>query len=293
MPKNECFWYIGESILPWEAAAAGALGRALIQGGATINAFAASGTDALDIPGILSWRSMTTLERVSAALFRGRLWHLWGIPPPWWPLVRFRARTVHTGFKPHTEWKGHPTMLSAAGSAGGETYIPPALEVKVNWSEEGLSQETGGDETLTCLFAGDGENMEKYAFPKGLDVGILHIGKDGREGMAALSAGRAVLLIEEPTPSLALLAANGALMGAPSASPPSSFMDEILGRDGYIRLDCAAGPEKIKEALSLLAGEAGRGASASARRIAAEQFTPERGAKKLENLYRSLAGRKR
>lgn len=288
MPETECFWYMGESLLPWEAAAAGALARALMRGGTAVKAFAAAGTDALNIPGILSWRSMTALERMSAILYRGRLWHLWGSPPPWWPLVRLRARTVHTAFSSPTDWKGHPTALSAANRSGGETYIPPALEVKVNWSGEGPSREAEEDDALVCLFAGDEENMAEYSFPEPLNAELRFIGRDGRRGMEDLAAGRTVLVIENPTPSLALLAANGALMGVASAAQDSPFMDEMLGADGYIRLNPAAGPEKIKESLALLAGEEGRGASASARRMASEHFVPERGARRLEELYRSL-----
>ncbi len=292
MAKTECYWYISESLHPWEAAVAGALARALIRGGSEISVFAAAGTDELNVPGILSWHSMTALERASAVLFRGRLWHLWGAPPPWWPLVRLRARTVHTGFSPETKWKGHPTVLSAAGRRGGVTCIPPALEVKVNWGGEGPPRGDGREEALVCMFAGDDDNMAEYSFPAGLGVEIRSIGSDGRQGMENLTFSRALLIIENPSPSLALLAAGWALMGVPTAAPASAFMDEMLGACGYIHLNRAAGPGAVQEALARLAGEGGRGASAAARRLASEQFAPERGAKKLESLYSSLARKK-
>lgn len=288
MPKTECFWYIGESLLPWEAASAGALARALIRGGTAVKAFAASGVDGLNIPGILSWRSMTSAERASAALIRGRLWHLWGTPPPWWPLVRLRARTVHSSFLPHTDWKGHPTVMSAVGRTGRETYIPPALEVKVNWNADGAPRRDKVGDGPVCLFAGNEDRIADYSFTEREGSDFHFIGEDGREGMENLAEGRTVLIIENPTPSLALLAAAGALMGAPTAAPESLFMDEMLGPDGYIRLN----PENLRESFALLTGEAGRGASASARRLASEQFAPEKGAKRLENLYRSLARKK-
>lgn len=294
MAKIECCWYIGESLLPWEASVAGTLARALIRSGVALHAYSGAGTDLLNIPGLLSWRSMHTMERAAAAGIRGRLWHLWGTPPSWWGLVRLRARTVHTRFSLKTEWKGHPTVLSATECSGGETYIPPAFEIKVNWGGETQGQASPGDESLLCLFAGETSGESDYSSlltNMGADFRLL--GRGGEEAMQYLSSGRTMLLVENPVPSLALLSANGALMGVPTAAPRSPVMDELLGKDGYVHLDPDAGIEEKRRTVTLLAGEGGRAASAAARRHVSEQFTPEKGAKKLENLYLSLSGGER
>lgn len=154
MAKTECCWYIGESLLPWEASVAGTLARALIRSGTDLHAYSGSGTDLLNIPGLLSWRSMHTMERATAAGIKGRLWHLWGTPPSWWGLVRLRARTVHTRFSLKTEWRGHPTVLSATEFSGGETYIPPAFEVKVNWGGDAPGETSPGEESLCASLRG-------------------------------------------------------------------------------------------------------------------------------------------
>lgn len=291
MAKTECCWYIGESLLPWEASVAGTLARALIRSGTDLHAYSGSGTDLLNIPGLLSWRSMHTMERATAAGIKGRLWHLWGTPPSWWGLVRLRARTVHTRFSLKTEWRGHPTVLSATEFSGGETYIPPAFEVKVNWGGDAPGETSPGDESLLCLLAGETSGENEYSSLLGsMGASFQLFGRGGKDAMQHLFTGRTMLLVENPVPSLALLSANGALMGVPTAAPRSPVMDELLGKDGYVHLDPAAGTEEKRRILTQLAGEGGRAASAAARRHVSEQFPPEKGAKKLENLYLSLSG---
>lgn len=294
MAKIECCWYIGESLLPWEASVAGTLARALIRSGVALHAYSGAGTDLLNIPGLLSWRSMHTMERAAAAGIRGRLWHLWGTPPSWWGMVRLRARTVHTRFSMKTEWKGHPTVFSATECSGGETYIPPGFEVKVNWGGDAPGEAYQGDESPLCLLPGETSGESDYSSLLGsMGMNFKPLGRGGEEAMQHLSSGRTVLLIENPNSSLALLSANGALMGVPAAAPRSPLMDEFLGKDGYVHFDPAAGLEEKRRLLTLLAGEGGRAASAAARRHVSEQFAPEKGAKKLENLYLSLSGVKK
>jgi|LSQX01.3.fsa_nt_gb hypothetical protein len=291
MAKIECYWFIGESLLPWEASVAGTLARALIRGGMDLHAYSGSGTEILNIPGLLSWRSMHTFERAAAAAAKGRLWHLWGTPPSWWSLVRLRARTVHTRFSQINEWKGHPTVLSATECSGGETYIPPAFEVKVNWGVDAPGETSPGDESVLCLLAGETSAESDYSsLLESIGVDFRLLGSAGEETMRHLSSGRAMLLVEKPVSSLALLSANGALMGVPTASPHSPVMDELLGKDGYVHFDLSADADEKRRIFTLLAGEGGRAASAAARRHVSEQFTPEKGAKKLENLYLSLSG---
>lgn len=292
MKPIECRWYLGDSLLPWEASVAGAVARALIQNGVALYAFSSAGTEMFNIPGLLSWRSMNALERAAAILSGGRLWHLWGAPPSWWPVIRFRSRTVHTPILPTEEWKGHPTVLTQWEASGGETYIPPVFEVKVNWGGAVGEEPPSGDEGLLCLYDGDeGRGGEYRSVLEGMG-GSLHLLKDrGSEALGTIASGRAALILEAPTTSLALLAVKGALMGAPTASPRSPVMDELLGEEGYVVFDFSE-PEGDKGAfISELAGEKGRFASASARRHGTESFTPERSAKKLEALYRFLSGR--
>ena len=291
MKQLEIRWFLGESLLPWEASVAGSIARALIQNGTILHTYSASGIEAFNIPGLLSWRSMNALERGAAVLSQGRLWHLWGTPPSWWGLIRFRSRTVHTSFFPPEEWKGHPTVLTQRDASGGETYIPPVFEVKVNWGGSVEEDPSSKDEGLLCLYDGDGGLGEEYQSLVEAMGGTLRFLKNTRdEALTSIASGKAALILEVPTTSLALLAAKSALMGVATASPSTPVMDELLGKEGYVIFDPSDGGEDKKNLLKDLTGEKGRSASAAARRHASEVFTPEKSAKKLEGLYRFLSG---
>ncbi|NLB84128.1 MAG: hypothetical protein GX791_07770, partial [Synergistaceae bacterium] len=63
MSTGECYWYIGESLRPWESAVTGALARALLKEGLPLRCFSGGGGENLGIPDLLSWNSLTFLER--------------------------------------------------------------------------------------------------------------------------------------------------------------------------------------------------------------------------------------
>lgn len=289
MKQIDCFWYVGESLRPWEMTVVGTLSRALIKSGTSIRSFSEGGTENLSIPGLISWHSLNAIERFMIVGTKGRLWHLWGTPPSWWKIVRIRARTVHTRFDNLTGWKGHPTVLSATVCSSGETYIPPAFEIKVNWGEDIEKGPSFEEEAPVCLVAG--KSLKDYShLLEEMNVILCSLEENMEISMKFLGSGRSVLLVPEPTPSVALLSAYGALMGVPTAAPRSVLMDELLGKDGYVCLPPRGNVEETRDALGFLLGEGGRSASAIARRHAVVTFPPEKGAKKLEHLYSSLSG---
>ena len=291
MSTGECFWYIGESLRPWESAVAGALARALLKEGLPLRCFSGGGGENLGIPDLLSWNSLTLVERTVLIGTKGALWHLWGEPPFWWNFLRIRARTVHTRFDGVCEWKGHPTRLAASLCSAGETYIPPSFDVKIHWIEDGAAPENEDAPPLFVLSEGSWEERKLFGGAAGELSGTLQITEEDSWGGKLPPSGNAFLLLPRAGLSSALLAAHGALMGIPAAAAPSPLLDEILGKEGYIRLPPSKDREGVLSALRLLAGETGRNAAAAARRYGMEQFPPSRGAGKLQSLYRTLSGK--
>ncbi len=277
---------------PWEIAVAGTLARALIRDGEHLQVFTGGGTESLGIAGTLSWHSLTAVERSLIVGGKGRLWHLWGEPPSWWKLIRLRARTVHTRFDASTAWRGHPTVLSATACSSGETYIPPAFEMKVNWSPEEEEEVPGDARAPLFLIAGGDENDDgKFGeIAAEMSSELRNLDDVPDEGGKLLASGNCILLLPRPVPSFALLAAYSALMGIPSVAARSALMDEVLGKEGYVHLPSSGSPQEIRDALRQVLGEGGRSASAFARRNVTDSFPPEKGAKKLKKLYASLGG---
>lgn len=291
MSTGECYWYIGESLRPWESAVVGALARALLKEGLPLRCFSGGGGENLGIPDLLSWNSLTFLERTVLIGTRGSLWHLWGVPPLWWNLLRIRARTVHTRFDGACEWKGHPTRLAASLCTAGETYIPPTFDVKIHWIEDGTTAEKEEASPLFVLSGGAWEHRELFGGAVEKLSGTLQDTEENSWGGKLPSSGNAFLLLPRADLSSALLAAHGALMGIPSAAAPSALLDEMLGKEGYVRLSPSKDREEILSSLRILLGDAGRNAAAAARRYGTEQFPPSRGAGKLQSLYRTLSGK--
>ncbi len=288
----DCYWYISDSLRPWEAAVVGTLARALIREGVKLHSFCGGGTESLGIPGLLSWHSLNTTERALIVGTKGKLWHLWGTPPSWWKFIRFRSRTIHTLFEnPAKDWKGHPTVLSATACSSGESYIPPAFEMKMNWSAEEAKDSFDEGRTPIFLLSGSrGDEYDMFAEEAAKASSILrNFDESPDEGMKLLSSGNCILLLPHPSSSLALLAAFAALMGIPSAAVRSALMDETLGKEGYVHLPSENSVEATHAIQSAL-GEGGRSASAFARRNVTDSFPPEKGARKLKTLYISLGG---
>ena len=293
MTTGACYWYIGASLHPWESAVAGALARALLKEGLPLRCFSGGGGENLGIPDLLSWSSLTFLERSVLVGTRGSLWHLWGPAPFWWNFLRIRARTVHTRFDGICEWKGHPTRLASSLCSAGETYIPPTFDVKVHWIEDDAAAEKEDAPPLFLLHQGTREEWKTFGSAAGEMSGLLRDTEEESGGGKLPSSGNAFLMLPRPSLSSVLLAAHGALMGIPSAAPSSPLFDEILGKDGYVRLPPPGNREEIITSLNLLAGDGGRNASASARRHGTEQFPPSKGTAKLLSLYRALSGREK
>lgn len=287
MKQTDCYWYLSESLRPWEAAVAGAVARAAIRDGAVIRSYSGGGTESLGIPGLLSWRSLNAMERLFIVAARGNLWHLWGQPPSWWMFVRARSRTVHSRFDEGSKWEGHPTTLFSAAPRG-YTYIPPAFEMKMSWgTEEGKDI---FDESRPALFllTGSADDGRLYAQTAASLSSMLIDFDRAEEGVKLFASGNCVLLLPRPTDSLALLAAFASLRGIPTVAARSAALDELVGKDGYVSL-ISESAEDVKKAFTTVLGEGGRGASAFARRNVTEAYPPDRSARKLRELYRAVS----
>ena len=290
MKQAECYWFISDSLRQWETAVVGALAGALLREGYSIRPFAAGGTEVLGIPGLFSWHSLNAMERALIVAAKGKLWHLWGDPPSWWTCIRLRSRTVHTRFDAGKEWKGHPSVLSMSASSG-ETSIPPVFEMKMTWSASG---ERGAfREEKTPFFLLPKASEEEHALfeesAKAVSSRVEFQNGALDEGIRSLSSGDCILLLPRPTLSFALLAGFAALMGVSTVAVASPQMDEILGKEGYVRLS-TENSDTVQKALRAALGEGGRSASAFARRHVTESFPSERAAKKLKSLYLTLEG---
>jgi hypothetical protein len=272
-----CVWYVSGFRRPWEAAAIGSLAEALrAKGLFSPRVYADGGTANLE--DALSWRSLTLFERLAVVLFKGRLWHLWGPPPFWWPLVRLRARTVHTSLDEKTDWKGYPTRLFMA--AEGESAIRPPFEVK--------AAPAGGDRNedstpALILAALPGAPLRDAIEESGTPVVSL----TELEAAGVFSASG--VLFAGNSPSDALLAACLTTRGIPVLASDTPLLRAVLGQKGFVAAPQGEGKDAWKRALETAMSEGGKAAAANARRFLHERRGSAGAAESLENVYRSAA----
>lgn len=169
------------------------------------------------------------------------------------------------------------------------SYIPPAFEMKMSWGAEEDKDPSSEGRPALFLLSGAIDEGRMYAESAASLSSMLLDFDRADEGMNLLSSDNCILLLPQPTSSLSLLAALAALMGVPTVAAGSSSLNELLGEEGYVHL-ASPSPEDIRSAFSLVLGEGGRSASAFARRNVAESYPPEKGARKLKEIYERLAG---
>ncbi|MDR2527541.1 MAG: hypothetical protein LBD04_00785 [Synergistaceae bacterium] len=277
----DCVWYVSGFRRPWEAAvvsnlAAALKGRDFLT--RSLRVYVSGGTANFHVDGVLSWNSLTFFERAALVLFRGRLWHLWGDAPLWWRWVRLRARTVHTSLDARPKWRGHPTRLFAEQARDGESLIVPAFEAKVAWADGG-----GGEEPQALLLAVEPSEVQREALAEmGIEIIPLNT-----PDVSALSLKKGRALFIDDSPSNALLAAYLTLQGVPVAARDASLIRAVLGPGGYTTPE-GDGKEDWKKAVGEAMSEAGRSASASARRFLKTRYSTA--GESLETLYRAVAG---
>ncbi|MDR1741699.1 MAG: hypothetical protein LBR38_07660 [Synergistaceae bacterium] len=275
----DCVWYVSGFDRPWEAAVVGALAGALSEGSAAFHpeVYVEGGTAFFPSGGLVrSWQSMTIAERARLVTFKGRLWHLWGEAPSWWPLVRLRAQTVHTSLDADPDWSGQPTRLQSWHARHGENVIPPVFDARAVWDEPAHEREA----FPTLILAAKPDRALREAISKSELVAVPLSAARTRDALA-----KASLLFVDDAATNALLAAYMAVRGVPVVAQPRAevALNATLGEGGFLvpRGDW-------KETLDNAQGPPGRMAAAAARRHLADTHGTERSVRALESLYRSV-----
>ena len=281
MKSPDCVWYVSGFRQPWEADVISNLVETLKSRGMPLHVYSKGGTARIRAGDVMSWNSLTFLERMKAVLFRGNLWHLWGDAPAWWGLVRLRARTIHTSLEAKPNWRGHPTRLFKEQADDGENRILPTFEFKTTWTD--FSHSLPDDEQDEAVLipnwnedAGTSKNISEAW------TSLLAEAADGRFR-------RSKVLVVDGTPSSALQAAFMTMRGVPVVARDAPLIREILGPEGYVAAPPAAqNISEWKRALETAASDAGRLISAGARRFLKENYGAAAAAESLENLYESV-----
>ena len=73
-------------------------------------------------------------ERFRNIFAHKNIWHLFGLAPFWWKIVRLHSRTVHT-LLDKSCWAGYPTRLFTEGANNGEGVIYPVFDSLVNQTQ--------------------------------------------------------------------------------------------------------------------------------------------------------------
>ena len=150
-----CVWYVSRAVPPFERAIIANMASAFQARGGELSLYVDGGMDGVETDGACSWSALTGLERFGKVLFSGgALWHLWGEPPAWWPLVRMRSRTAHTlGDAAGAEWRGYPSLLFPARAREGEAILIPAFGSRVSSDDAQSGPHVAGNTPLDAVRA--------------------------------------------------------------------------------------------------------------------------------------------
>ncbi|MBQ7262579.1 MAG: hypothetical protein IJR14_02550 [Synergistaceae bacterium] len=272
-----CIWYISKDARPWERSLIGDMALALRARGASVSLYVDGGTGDIPVEGVLSWRALTGVERMSRVLFSGRaVWHLWGEPPAWWRIIRLHARTAHTSFDEDPDWRGYPSCVFPRRPLDGEAQLVPTFAAKISQDDDGP--------TPPSIYVSETAPSALRKLLDVVDVPVVDLAQ------AHLAPGPALrgAFIPGHGPSEALRAAAMTMRGLVASAPRSPHMDAILGAEGYL-----SAPEDtedawrktIEEALS----ERGRQQAASGRHHLNVHCSSDRCADSLIELYRDVA----
>lgn len=281
-------WFLSRSLRSWDIMSLGLMARQLSSSGVRLTVMSQSGFFPGGFADVISWRGLDGFDRAMSVAFRGRLWHLWGQAPKWWPVVRARATTVHSFKGNDEEWQGHPAVFAGSGLFSERNAWIPAFERDLSWGRPG---EDKGDPLALVVFPGSSIRPDRSileALQKGVGMPLVRLsdqtgslpGPGGtiEEGDAVkLLAGRAKLLVLPGVDlSSAILAGFASLYGVPTWAPWSPILDDLLGSDGYIT---DRGSATV---------DTGRTTAAAARHRLSEHFTPELSAESLRSIYRTV-----
>lgn len=255
-----CNWYIASSVNPVFAQIIKDMAAALKSYSRDIDLHIIDARDS-------SYRA--GFERFTNIFAHKNIWHLFGIAPFWWKIVRIHSRTVHT-LLDKTCWAGYPTRLFTEGTLNGEGVIYPVFDSLVN--------QTQSEGTHKAVFIyGTNNNI---SLPEG-DYEIFDISQKVLRP-EALSG---VYIANDIGPREAMRAGLLTMRGTAVASRKSGWLDEILGPGGYFLLDDNTDLNRI---IKFGLGEKGRHMAMAARHFLKSRRSHERCADSIMTLYRKI-----
>ncbi len=306
--KQTITWCVSKECTPWERIVLRGFARQIRSSGEDVrilDAGAGAWNEALPVE---YWHALGQGERLAKILFSGRLWHFWGKLPPWSGVVALRARTVHTQWRTFDRWVGFPSVVSQHQTRQAETYLPPLFDKQLLWNLEASLPAAGGEGPHVAVLApsqrrwspGCQEMLRErrraalwiaLGLPPDRESETLPV----NDGLFVHWRERGGLLVLPAQPDAAdsWLAAEAALLAVATVSEPSPFMDELLGRDGYVAVDLRGTSGVVsawKEAVERGLGAEGRTVAARARHRIEEEFPPSRSLGALLALYNTLRG---
>ncbi len=253
---HTCGWYISSSVSDVLAQVINDMANALRSHSRDIDLTVISAKD----------KSVSGFERVKNIFAKKEIWHLFGLAPVWWRIVRIHSRTVHTLLE-GSDWAGFPSRFFTEGALNGEAVIFPVFDP--------LSSQSGDDGSKAVFV-----HSEKK-LPEG-DYRVMNIS----EKILRPEALSGLYIADEATPREAMRAGILTMRGLSIASKKSGWLDEILGPDGYflIQNEDEDLPRIIRQGLS----DRGRHMAMAARHFLKSRRSHERCTDSLITLYRKV-----
>ncbi|HOA77381.1 MAG TPA: hypothetical protein PK409_07725 [Thermosynergistes sp.] len=303
---REVVWFINGWIMPWERRVLLAMAQGLSAKGVTLRALGLKGTSKeWGNVSFANWHFLTGFNKLKWLLYEGKLWHLWGDPPRWWPFVRLRTRVIHTQVEVASRWAGMPTICAPNFGDAGEVQLLPAFDGRSLWNATGSLFRIEGNMPLVIVAEGPKLSQEIIEALCSWEGPLCFLGRTNPppksqrlpldDSVYVLWRERGgFLLLPTPTPALSWLAAQASLLGVPTIAAPSFWLDEILGCEGYIMAGGSESPscEQWQGAIER-AVDVGGGVAGFARRHVEARFSSEVAANKLLELYLDGTGGER
>lgn len=294
MCGDSLVWLLTSSLPVWELAVIGSLVRELRGRLPYFRFFALKNDQWLDFSTPELWSSLSWRDKALLFATKGRIWHVWGTPPPWWHLIGVHAKTIQStsGLK-----------ASYRGLSQKSFFIPPAFESKISWA---LAEEGFKCSGAPALFIAGVPNeatgywlsillnqtmpIFKVPFPKQQEWPGKTLSHSSYI-LPLMGQRGGVLLLLSDHPSLALLAAQASILGVPVLSPPSAFLDRLLGSEGYVRVQKSSdGPLLFEEFLFSSFSSQGKNTAVKARNCLLNVWTPQESVDALLKIYSQLDG---
>ena len=256
-----CVWFVTLKRV-WETAVLSSIAsEACDKFGIQITIYTQGGTEGLEKQDAFSWNSLHPFEKSLIIFGKSKLWHLWSYAdeaPPWWHIIRTRARTMHTKLNKRGKWRGHPSVMAYALANDGETVIPPGFEFMVENSVKWIP------------------NTDDLYLENG-DMSDAMLGAFASLNGTRVIAPRAAILDE-------ILGLNGYIK---KEAETELSHDETASINSEINSEKDSKEDNENEFKS-----PGSGIASCARRHVQQNFQPAESAKKLAMLYRKILGMK-